>query len=420
MFRIYIIIEIVCIICCLHFLYMYEMGGIHFKCIPNLALMLCQVFLFECIHLYGSSAALSWLMIPVIAAYTILEFGFEVKKVVVSNILWIVVLSLLQLMMRVIFDILKISSLSESQMAIIVYLGTLVFVFLLKNQLAHFFSMILRRSKVIAVLGILYAVYLLLSIIQFRKNGGISVVDFLIVFIFGWGICILAYKLQSERVKLDAIERNWNTYQNHEKNYEELLGAVRKKQHDFHNHIQAILSMCYTTNTYEKLVEQQVKYMNMVMQENVDYKLLNSQWPLLAGFLYSKIQEAMQQNIVVRYQVQSIRKINRIPEPVVIEMTGIIWDNAMEAVLEMENPVLYLDVDVSEKDKVQIIVINPIPEVNINDFADFFQAGYTTKEGHGGYGLTKIKEYSVRYQFEYIVRKKRIEDRDYFFMGLIL
>ena len=160
--------------------------------------------------------------------------------------------------------------------------------------------------------------------------------------------------------------------------------------------------------------------MNMVMQENVDYKLLNSQWPLLAGFLYSKIQEAMQQNIVVRYQVQSIRKINRIPEPVVIEMTGIIWDNAMEAVLEMENPVLYLDVDASEKDKVQIIVINPIPEVNINDFADFFQAGYTTKEGHGGYGLTKIKEYSVRYQFEYIVRKKRIEDRDYFFMGLIL
>ena len=104
-----------------------------------------------------------------------------------------------------------------------------------------------------------------------------------------------------------------------------MLGAVRKKQYDFHNHIQAILSMCYTTNTYEKLVEQQMKYMNMVMQENVDYKLLNSQWSLIAGFLYSKIREAMQKNIVVRYHVESIKKIDRIQEPVVIEMRGIIF-----------------------------------------------------------------------------------------------
>lgn len=420
MFRIYVILEIICIICCLHFLYMHEVRNIRFKISPNLALLLCQVCLFECIHLYGSSSELSCLMIPVIAAYTILEFGFDVRKVVVSNILWIVILSLLQLLVRVTLDILKIGFLSDVQMAIIVYLGTLVLLFFVKNWLARLFSLILRKSKVITVLGVLYVAYLLLSIMQFRKNGGISVVNFLIVFIFGWGICILAYKLQRERVKLDAIERNWNTYQNHDKNYEKLLGAVRKKQHDFHNHIQAILSMCYTTNTYEKLVEQQMKYMNMIMQENVDYKLLNSQWSLLAGFLYSKIQEAMQKNIVVRYRVESIKKIDWIPEPIVIEMIGIIFDNAMEAVLGIEDPILYLDVDVSAKKKLQIIVINPISEINTNDFTDFFQAGYTTKEGHGGYGLSKIKEYSNRYQVEYVVRKKRIEERDYFFIGLIL
>ncbi len=100
MFRIYVILEIICVIHCLHYLYGKKICYTLPDGIFNYALILCQIIVFELMHIYNSWKGLSWIMLPLITVYTIIEFGANIKKVVASNILCMLVISLLELFIR--------------------------------------------------------------------------------------------------------------------------------------------------------------------------------------------------------------------------------------------------------------------------------------------------------------------------------
>ena len=80
MFRIYVILEIICVIHCLHYLYGKKICYTLPDGIFNYALILCQIIVFELMHIYNSWKGLSWIMLPLITVYTIIEFGANIKK----------------------------------------------------------------------------------------------------------------------------------------------------------------------------------------------------------------------------------------------------------------------------------------------------------------------------------------------------
>ena len=68
--------------------------------------------------------------------------------------------------------------------------------------------------------------------------------------------------------------------------YEELIKTIRLRQHEYKNHLAAILATHYTYKSYDKLVKAQAKYCDRLVQENKFTSLLILGDVVLVGFLH--------------------------------------------------------------------------------------------------------------------------------------
>lgn len=245
---------------------------------------------------------------------------------------------------------------------------------------------------------------------------GIDVGCILILVIFGGLICILGYRCKKEREISCRIEKDLQVHELYDESFKSLLDTMFKKQHEYHNHIQAILSMHYSIHTYEDLVREQNKYCESLVEDTKYFHLLKGNWPVLMGFLYSKFMEADKRGVEVRYSIRIRGRIYTIPEFVMVEVLGILLDNAIEAVEGTEDPVVYVRIE--EEDKFVVEIGNPAEDISYKKMAQFFEKGYTSKVGHPGLGLCKLVEYGQRYGFERNALQMTFEDRECFAIRL--
>ena len=115
---------------------------------------------------------------------------------------------------------------------------------------------------------------------------------------------------------------------------------------------------------------------------------------MIAGFLYSKIREAERYNITIDYKVGIEKAKTAIPEYELVEMAGILLDNAIEALSNMSEEdfarKIYFSVKETE-DNMTLIVANTSPHYEDFLTEHFFEAGYSSKGQSRGIGLSKLK-----------------------------
>lgn len=223
------------------------------------------------------------------------------------------------------------------------------------------------------------------------KNAAWITVILFLVCVIGVLVC----RCRNERRISSRIEKDLQVHELYDESFKNLLDTIRKKQHEYNNHIQAILSMHYSIHTYEELVQEQKAYCDSLVEDTRYYGLLNGKWPVLSGFLYSKFIEADKKGIHIKYAVRVERRSYKIPEFVMVEILGILVDNAMEAVEGSEYPIIYVSIE--DADEFRIEIGNPVQGLTQKEMMQFFDKGYTSKEGHSGLGLCKLAEYSQRY-----------------------
>lgn len=183
----------------------------------------------------------------------------------------------------------------------------------------------------------------------------------------------------SRRRRIEVLENEIKTYQMYIKPLEELVKEIRARQHEFDNHMNAILNMHYTIDGYDELVEAQSKYIReMYIEDSRKLTvLLKIRDKILAGFLYSKI-KAVKSYIDVDVQVRSFDIISSVSEHSLIEIIGTLVDNAFEACTEELNSVnMILD---SCGDKLVFEISNNVKGLTFDEISHFFDKGYSTKE----------------------------------------
>ncbi|MCM1156853.1 MAG: GHKL domain-containing protein [Roseburia sp.] len=176
--------------------------------------------------------------------------------------------------------------------------------------------------------------------------------------------------------------------------YDQLIMLVRERQHDMKNHINAILSMIYTTDNFEELKVKQAEYCGYVMEQNEKTKLVLSGNPLIAGLLYSKIREAENYNIEIDYKMGIENNKTAIPEYELVEMAGILLDNAIEALSNMskEESARKICFSIREtEDGIELITANTSPYYEEDLTEHFFEPGYSSKGQNRGIGLSKLR-----------------------------
>ena len=404
--RLYTLIEICNIICCLHFIHNKKVK----IDIQSILLICTDSILFELINIYDVNRNLSMLMYFLIFIYIIAEFGADIKCAVVANLIYVIVLGVGQLVGVLILTLLRLESLADSLSAIVINLIAFIILLLIRRELHSLYKFVIRKNFMVFAAFLISFLVIIKGIVQYKKEMETSVGQFMMLLLVGSLTCILVYSWQNEKENKAKVERELQMHKMYDNSFASLIATMRKKQHEFHNHLQAIVGMHYMLKTYEELVEEQQKYVGTLLHENKFYGLLSSNWPVLAGFLYSKFLEADAKGIGIKYTLGVQQEMCRIPEFVMIEILGILLDNAIEAVEKIENPMIYVRVVKEESFSVQ--VANTIEDMTYGNVMRLFDEGYSSKKGHQRLGLHKIAEYGQRYHFEPRVLKINFEERD--------
>lgn len=223
---------------------------------------------------------------------------------------------------------------------------------------------------------------------------------------------------------LGTLTRSYQVYQKQEKELqmyrmytkpmEELVREVRARQHEFDNHLNAILNMHIMIDNYDELVKSQHDYIFSVVDDKKSsyLPLLRISDKILAGFLYTKI-VSVKKNVEFDIEVGSRQIMKSIPESELIEVIGTLIDNAIEACTEDKNRIRILLTSIN--DKLDFEVMNEHKKIPLTQLMHFFEKGYSTKSNRGrrGLGLYNARRIIREWKGDITVENRSFQSENY-------
>jgi len=273
--------------------------------------------------------------------------------------------------------------------------------------------------RIFCVLALLASVYL---VVDFLVSGTfdyrIFIMFLLMATVIIWGIL----DWRKNYIIMQKQESELKLYQHYIQPLEELVKEIRARQHEFDNHINAILNMHLTVDNYEELIKRQSAYITEIVRDDdsrMYLPLLRISDKVLAGFLYSKIVRAPSY-ARTEVEVKNLEIISGISEHHLIEIVGTLVDNAYEACTEEFN-VVSITLD-SENDRLIFSIKNQIPEMNMEHIDLFFEKGYSTKENNGkrGFGLYNAKMLIQKYKGDIFVSTNAEDEKRYLCIRVVV
>lgn len=249
--------------------------------------------------------------------------------------------------------------------------------------------------RVFCVMALIIAVYLIVDLYLSHTLDIKVIILFgilLAVIFFGWWDWLANYSI------LKRQEEELKIYKLYIHPLEELTKDIRARQHEFDNHMNAVLNMHVTIDNYDELVAAQSAYCKEIYEAKgvSTPELLRISDKILAGFLYSKILGAPTY-AKVEIQVLSQQIITSVSEHNLVEILGTLVDNAFEAATP-QLPLVEMVLD-SREDKLIFMIRNQVQGLTMGDISRFFQKGYTTKDNRECRGLGLYQANMIAQQF---------------------
>lgn len=203
-------------------------------------------------------------------------------------------------------------------------------------------------------------------------------------------------------------------YEMYNKAFEETVMTIRIRQHEFENHINAMKSLNYTIKNSEELVVLQEEYCETVLKGNRINKLLSLNInPVVIGFLYSKFTNAEEKGISVEFEIQSINISDSIEIYEFIEIIGILFDNAVEALNDYEDKIIRFKL-LLEKENAFSLEIANVSKIYLNEELEMFcMNGYSSKGINRGIGLSRVKEIVINNDAEILIQNSNHKSNNY-------
>lgn len=362
--------------------------------------IIIDLFLMAGINDFGFPKYLQVLGYIAMFLYGLLSYKESVKRTIVNCFLAFLIVALLPLLLYLPLYWVLYSKYKYDYVdlyGLLVNLGSALLIHLGKSkiELKRISDFCIERSKLVFVIiaiilcGFGYEFYQIIDKHMLLGETYFKIVYFTVIVLF------VVYEWQKSRVDAEKKKTQLEMNKLYYEAYDQLIMLIRERQHDMKNHINAILSLSYTTKNYDELIAKQEEYCGYVIQQNEKTKLvLSSGNPLIAGFLYSKIRQAESCHISMDYKMGIQKTVTIIPEYELVEMSGILLDNAIEALsgMEDENFVKKIFFLMQETEiGIKIISSNTSPYYEEDLTAYFFEPGYSSKGANRGLGLSKLK-----------------------------
>ena len=383
-----LIVEIVSSLLCIHCIYNKRLKINLYTILAFMGILAVLEF----INFYHISGIYSMIGYMILCIYCIIEFKSSILEAIISVGIYIIILTILQFLCISIVNIFLYNRIElRNALGNILMLGIIYWKFpkikinnlkisiLNKNRIV-----ILVLSYIVSIVFILWLHKKLYNEIQIQYYVfSIPVIIILVIMTTKWYINELEIKKLNDTVNI--IVKNGND------EYKKLLYNVRIRQHAFKNHIEAIFATHYTYKTYDKLVEAQERYCKRLLDDNKYNSILTLGDQVLSGFLYQKFEEAINININIDYKADTVIESLDVQIYYVIEMLGILIDNAIEAVIINNDKVILFEIH-KINNAYEFVIMNPNTYVDNEAILSWFDCGYSNKGKGRGFGLFRIKE----------------------------
>lgn len=234
--------------------------------------------------------------------YVYIEFRMSLKIATFTAILSMIFTGLIQMIIALpVYYIGDYCKTSENIMVLVINAGVLMAVVLIsKTKFLHgVYKFLARKELILNITFILvmfiygYCMYRIKYSNKIQSDLYVIIVTFASIIaciLLRWKAMERETEYQQEQIKLS------NRYS---EEYNALVEISRKKQHDFKNQINALYGLSDI-----KAEKEQRKYIDKLLDENKVVKILHSvEQPVLAGFLYRKVNEIMAAGINIEFNL---------------------------------------------------------------------------------------------------------------------
>lgn len=380
------VIEIIAVMQCIYCVYGKKM---HIN-IPLVVTMAAVLLMVNVSNWYGATLESTVIMYGIFVLYCFLTFRKGLKDTIISTALFMTVIVLIQFVSQyLMYCITQEKTIWRTLGADLLSLIFCIFL-LPRFEIYKIRQMILKKN----VLFYLLLGYLLslagIILVQAKTAGHIRAE----LFLFTAPVILLVFLVCRQQAfyqtSYEEKEKEVQLYKEDREKFRGLAANVRLKQHELNNHIMAMKALHYTNHTYEDLVRAQESYAEQIQRENKYNSLLLLYNSTLPGFLYDKFKAIELRGVEINCRVSVKNYASVIPEYYLIEMLGILLDNAAEAVSFEMNKMIQLEIAEYEEEYVYI-VRNVHPYVPNDEIYSWFQFGNSTKGTEHGLGLYHLK-----------------------------
>lgn len=404
---IYRLLEMLALVLCLH-----SLSGEKVKPdIYNVGFIVIELTFMQMIRDGIVSKQLYFAVYLIYFVYAYIKFKDTIQRTILKCLLTTFVMCGLQIAIYV--PMYFASYYITDETIIVLIVNTLVFIFLFFTQKSKRYSKMVEFCisrdwilRICVAFCVAVAIYCMFTI----KLGIPIKIDVFIIFtLFMLVAFVFVYRWQKSVYELENKEKEIQLANLYNDAFGDLITTIRRKQHDFHNHLDAIYSMHLTAKSLDELIKAQKEYCDNLIYENRYSKVLScSNNSTLAGFVYSKFVNAEHAGIEVEYDI-SFTGNTLIAIYDLIEIIGIFMDNAIEALAGSELPQKIIFA-LNDYEGLDISVKNPVINISNKDIEKFFEKEYTTKISGSGIGLSKIKEYQKKYKYSIFTSIKKEND----------
>ncbi|WP_144275995.1 sensor histidine kinase [Gottschalkia acidurici] len=224
-------------------------------------------------------------------------------------------------------------------------------------------------------------------------------------------VILVNFVLLKNGLKNELEEQQLRIYEEYLPVIDELISEIRKRQHEFDNHIQALKMITVTSEDYESVIGSMKHYMRDLEVTNDLKDLIKIDNKILAGFLYNKIKNAEKLDIQFDIIIQDYEFNTGLKDYEVVEVMGNLINNAFETNIENNSVILIIS---KEKDMNVIEIRNKHPYLKKENLDKIFSKGFSTKSSTGrGYGLYNVKKIVEKYNGKIEILNKSYRDENY-------
>lgn len=351
----------------------------------------------------------------IVFIYILLEFKLKLVHSVILMLFNVLLSGALQLLVVFPITMLPVEIKNGSIIGFIVNLVSLIIMLIVSRfiKLNEIYAKTIKWDK--TIIRVLFLIFVLFSylLVRYKLESQMIVMAYLISALLIVILIGIVLTWQKDRYEIKQKSLELYMHELYGKTFEGMIENIRIRQHDFKNQLAAIYGMHLTADNFEDLVESQKEYCDYLMSESrYDSILTKCNDKILAGFLYTKFTEWEKKGIEFQFDILLKDGMCKLATYELIELSGILIDNASEYVLS-NDVCKRIEFVLRDSDKGVIVICRNqsqfIPMETINKF---FKKGYSTKGKDRGLGLYNTKKL-LEGKGEIIVSNQIVDNENY-------